>query len=94
MNEDVHKKMISSHSKGKPDVSTLAKSCIFSVTYPSNDICLVIKLEKVLQQGEITDCAEPYIKDSDNQKVGNSVFSVKCQFNEMCNFPVILLPLS
>lgn len=61
--------MIAAHIKGKPDISTLAKSCIFSVTYPSTEVCLVVKLEKVLQQGDITECAEPYMKDSDNQKV-------------------------
>uniref|UniRef100_A0A8C7YTZ1 Dedicator of cytokinesis 8 n=1 Tax=Oryzias sinensis TaxID=183150 RepID=A0A8C7YTZ1_9TELE len=43
------------------DVSTLAKSAIFSITYPSPDIYLVIKIEKVLQQGEIGDCADPYM---------------------------------
>ena len=35
------------HLDGKPDVSTLARSGIFSVTNPSNDVCLVVKLEKV-----------------------------------------------
>ncbi|XP_065674534.1 dedicator of cytokinesis protein 7 isoform X2 [Hydra vulgaris] len=82
MNEDSHKKMMSSHSKGKPDISTLAKSCIFSVTYPSNEVCLVIKLEKVLQQGEITDCAEPYMKDSDNPKVKEKARALAEQFCE------------
>ncbi|XP_023814125.1 dedicator of cytokinesis protein 8 isoform X2 [Oryzias latipes] len=43
------------------DLSTLAKSAIFSITYPSPDIFLVIKIEKVLQQGEIGDCADPYM---------------------------------
>ncbi|XP_057299405.1 dedicator of cytokinesis protein 7-like isoform X1 [Hydractinia symbiolongicarpus] len=68
LNQEWHKKMIAAHIKGKPDISTLAKSCIFSVTYPSTEVCLVVKLEKVLQQGDITECAEPYMKDSDNQK--------------------------
>jgi len=26
-------------------------------------------LEKVLQQGDITECAEPYLKDAENPKV-------------------------
>ena len=44
------------------DVSTLSRSCVFSTTYPSTDLFLVVKLEKVLQ-GDISECTEPYIKD-------------------------------
>jgi hypothetical protein len=44
------------------DVSTLSRSCTFSTTYPSTDLFLVVKLEKVLQ-GDINECTEPYIKD-------------------------------
>ncbi|XP_037633423.1 dedicator of cytokinesis protein 8 isoform X1 [Sebastes umbrosus] len=49
------------------DQSTLARSAIFSITYPTPDIYLVIKIEKVLQQGEIGDCADPYmtLRESD-----------------------------
>lgn len=63
---------IKSMVKGKlgfPDVSSQARGAIFSLTYPSNDVYIVIKLEKVLQQGDISECAEPYIKDSENPKV-------------------------
>jgi len=35
---------------------------VFSTTYPSTDLFLVVKLEKVLQ-GDISECTEPYIKD-------------------------------
>lgn len=89
------------------DQSTLARSAIFSVTYPSPDIYLVIKvmmksaadmtycsksvvctalypgvmmpfcldgtfqIEKVLQQGEISECADPYmtLRECDSSKV-------------------------
>ncbi|EMP29650.1 Dedicator of cytokinesis protein 6 [Chelonia mydas] len=53
-----------------PAISTLARSAIFSITYPSPDIFLVIKLEKVLQQGDIGDCCEPYMvmKETDTAK--------------------------
>ena len=54
---------------GYPDVSSLARSALFSITYPSSDVYIVIKLEKVLQQGDITECAEPYMKESDSAKV-------------------------
>ncbi|KAG7268748.1 hypothetical protein CRUP_034582 [Coryphaenoides rupestris] len=51
-------------------ISTLARSAIFSITYPSQDVFLVIQLEKVLQQGDIGECAEPYMvfKESDAAK--------------------------
>ncbi|KAL8164603.1 UNVERIFIED_CONTAM: Dedicator of cytokinesis protein 7 [Gekko kuhli] len=42
-------------------ISTLARSAVFSLTHPSPDIFLVIKLEKVLQQGDISECCEPYM---------------------------------
>lgn len=44
------------------DDSTQSKTCIFNITYPSSDLFLVIKLEKVLQ-GDINDCIEPYQKE-------------------------------
>ena len=54
---------------GYPDVSTLARSAVFSITYPSSDVYIFIKLEKMLQQGDISECAEPYMKESDSAKV-------------------------
>ncbi|XP_075219096.1 dedicator of cytokinesis [Lycorma delicatula] len=47
------------------DVSTMCRACVFNITYPSSDLFIVIKLEKVLQ-GDINECAEPYIKDEKN----------------------------
>ncbi|XP_048582972.1 dedicator of cytokinesis protein 7-like [Nematostella vectensis] len=60
----------------KRDISTLSRSAIFSITYPSTDVFLVIKLEKVLQQGDISECAEPYLKDTDNAKHRDKVRAV------------------
>ncbi|XP_052102074.1 dedicator of cytokinesis protein 7-like [Mytilus californianus] len=62
MNSDNLKNMISNHVP-KQDVSTLSRSCVLSLTYPSPDVFLVIRLEKVLQQGDIGECADPYLKE-------------------------------
>ena len=66
MNSEWCRKLVKA---GRPDISTLSRSAIFSITYPSPDVFLVIKLEKVLQQGDISECAEPYLKDTENPKV-------------------------
>lgn len=61
MNPENFKRMLQPHIYFS-DPSTLGRSCVFNITYPSTDLFIVIKLEKVLQ-GDITECAEPYIKD-------------------------------
>lgn len=43
------------------DASTQSRSAIFESSYPSDELFLLIRLEKVLQ-GEIKDSAEPYIE--------------------------------
>ena len=65
MNSESLKRLLSSHIQYQ-DVSTLSRSCIFNITYPSSDMFLVIKLEKVLQ-GDVNDAAEPYMKDEKNR---------------------------
>ncbi|XP_077861413.1 dedicator of cytokinesis protein 7-like [Saccoglossus kowalevskii] len=62
LNSDHLRAMLKPHVT-YPDIVTVCRSCIFSITYPSSDVFLVVKLEKVLQQGDISECAEPYIKD-------------------------------
>ncbi|KAJ8285221.1 hypothetical protein GJAV_G00023710 [Gymnothorax javanicus] len=68
------------------DTSTLSRAAIFSITYPSPDIYLVIKIEKVLQQGEISDCAEPYIvmKESDAAKNKDKLDKLRAQSESFC----------
>uniref|UniRef100_A0A7M4EUY4 Dedicator of cytokinesis 7 n=1 Tax=Crocodylus porosus TaxID=8502 RepID=A0A7M4EUY4_CROPO len=67
-------------------ISTLARSAIFSITYPSQDVFLVIKLEKVLQQGDIGECAEPYMifKEADAAKNKEKLEKLKSQSEQFC----------
>ncbi|XP_077992756.1 dedicator of cytokinesis protein 7-like isoform X2 [Glandiceps talaboti] len=67
LNADHLRAMLKPHVS-YPDILTVSRSCIFSLTYPSSDVFLVVKLEKVLQQGDITECAEPYMKEFDSTK--------------------------
>ncbi|XP_063043181.1 dedicator of cytokinesis protein 7-like isoform X2 [Engraulis encrasicolus] len=68
-------------------ISTLARSAIFSITYPSADIFLVIKLEKVLQQGDIGECCEPYMimKESDSTKHKEKLEKLRGQAEQSCS---------
>uniref|UniRef100_A0A2K6SKA5 Dedicator of cytokinesis 8 n=1 Tax=Saimiri boliviensis boliviensis TaxID=39432 RepID=A0A2K6SKA5_SAIBB len=85
LNSDQFKGFLRAHT---PSVaaSSQARSAVFSVTYPSSDIYLVVKIEKVLQQGEIGDCAEPYmvIKESDGGKSKEKVEKLKLQAESFC----------
>ncbi|KAL4630060.1 dedicator of cytokinesis protein 8 isoform X3 [Arapaima gigas] len=85
LNSDQLKGFLRAHSP-RVDTSSLAKSAIFSITYPSPDIYLVIKIEKVLQQGEISDCAEPYIvmKESDTPKNKDKLEKLRNQAESFC----------
>ncbi|XP_053393820.1 dedicator of cytokinesis protein 7-like isoform X3 [Mercenaria mercenaria] len=67
LNSDVCKQMIRYHVPHQ-DLSTTSKAGIFSITYPSPDVFLVIRLEKVLQQGDISECADPYIKEEKSKE--------------------------
>ncbi|XP_030380516.1 dedicator of cytokinesis protein 6 isoform X2 [Scaptodrosophila lebanonensis] len=61
MNTDSLKLMLSSHVQCS-DASTESRSAIFEISYPSNELYLVIRLEKVLQ-GDINNSVEPYLKE-------------------------------
>lgn len=66
MNSEALKRMLGGHV-AYSDPSTLARSCIVSISKPSSDLFLVVRLEKVLQ-GDISECAEPYVRDDKNKE--------------------------
>ncbi|XP_026681191.1 dedicator of cytokinesis protein 7 isoform X2 [Diaphorina citri] len=64
MNSENNRHMLSPHIP-YVDCSTTSHACILNITHASPDLFLVIKLDKVLQ-GDINECAEPYMKDERN----------------------------
>ncbi|KAL1236788.1 Dedicator of cytokinesis protein [Trichinella spiralis] len=50
------------------DASTCCMSALFKITCPSPDLFLVIRLEKVLQPGDINDAVDPYLKEDKNKE--------------------------
>ncbi|KAG9470121.1 hypothetical protein GDO78_018818 [Eleutherodactylus coqui] len=86
LNSDAMKNMLRTQG-GHQAPSTLARSAIFSITYPSPDIFLVIKLEKVLQQGDIGECCEPYmvLKESDGIKNKEKVDKLRAHAEQFCS---------
>ncbi|KAI1900071.1 hypothetical protein AGOR_G00046260 [Albula goreensis] len=85
LNSDQMKGFLRQHTP-HIDQSTMSRAAIFSITYPSPDIYLVIKIEKVLQQGEISDCAEPYMvmKESDTAKNKDKLEKLRGQTESFC----------
>uniref|UniRef100_A0A8C4T3H7 Dedicator of cytokinesis 6 n=2 Tax=Erpetoichthys calabaricus TaxID=27687 RepID=A0A8C4T3H7_ERPCA len=85
LNSDQMKTMLRPHSPHTA-ISTMSRSAIFSITYPSPEIFLVIRLEKVLQQGDIGECCEPYMvmKESDSTKHKEKVEKLRCQAEQYC----------
>ncbi|XP_058146190.1 LOW QUALITY PROTEIN: dedicator of cytokinesis protein 6 [Dasypus novemcinctus] len=85
LNSDSTKGLLRAHGT-HPAISTLARSAIFSVTYPSPDIFLVIKLEKVLQQGDIGECCEPYMvmKEADATKNKEKLEKLRLAAEQFC----------
>uniref|UniRef100_A0AAQ5Z5U1 Dedicator of cytokinesis 6 n=1 Tax=Amphiprion ocellaris TaxID=80972 RepID=A0AAQ5Z5U1_AMPOC len=86
LNSDQMKGLLKPHTPHMA-ISTLARSAIFSITYPSADIFLVIKLEKVLQQGDIGECCEPYMvmKESDSSKHKEKLEKLRLQAEQSCS---------
>ncbi|KAM3868150.1 dedicator of cytokinesis protein 8 [Diretmus argenteus] len=82
LNSEQFKGFLKSHTPNV-DHSSLARSAIFSITYPAPDIYLVIKIEKVLQQG---DCVDPYmtLRDSDSSKNKDKLEKLRGQAETFC----------
>nr|DBA28085.1 TPA: hypothetical protein GDO54_008494 [Pyxicephalus adspersus] len=101
LNSDTFKNYLRHHT---PSVtpSSQARTALFSITYPSQDIFLVVKIEKVLQQGEISECSEPYmvLKESDGGKTKEKVDKLKSQAETFCQrlgkyrMPFAWIPIS
>jgi dedicator of cytokinesis protein 6/7/8 len=71
-NSEGAKRMIEMHVPYE-DVSTQARSCVFDITYPTADLVLLVKLEKVLQQGDVSEVADVYLKeDKSKEKAQNN----------------------
>ncbi|XP_047669058.1 dedicator of cytokinesis protein 7 isoform X22 [Tachysurus fulvidraco] len=85
LNSEQTKAMLRPHIQTAA-ISTLARSAVFSITYPSQDVFLVIRLEKVLQQGDIGECAEPYMvfKESDAAKNKEKLEKLRGQSEQFC----------
>ena len=66
------------------DLSTLAKACIFNITYPSDDLFLVIRVEKCLQQGDIGECAEPYVKAAQSGQSQSQIEKLASNAAQFC----------
>ncbi|CAF0831727.1 unnamed protein product [Brachionus calyciflorus] len=81
LNTDALKHMLNSHQTHE-DLSTQAKSCIFNITHPSNDLYLVVRVDKVLQQGDISECAEPYVKSQ--QQSQSSLEKLSSNAQQFC----------
>ncbi|XP_062985366.1 dedicator of cytokinesis protein 8 [Elgaria multicarinata webbii] len=101
LNAEQFKGFLRSHTP-HIDPSSQARSAVFSVTYPTPDIYLVLKIEKVLQQGEIGDCAEPYmvLKENESGKTKEKVEKLKVQAESFCQrlgkyrMPFAWIPIS
>lgn len=79
MNSENLKRMLTSHVPYS-DVSTQSRTAVFELTHASNDLFLVIRLEKVLQ-GDIKDSVEPYLKE-DKDKYRDKAKSNAADFCE------------
>ncbi|KAJ8930196.1 hypothetical protein NQ314_017036 [Rhamnusium bicolor] len=77
LNPEGLKRMLGGHVPYS-DMSTLARGCIFNISYPTSDLFIVVRLEKVLQ-GDLSECVEPYLKEDKNRDKLKSVAVSVCE---------------
>ncbi|KAG5883156.1 hypothetical protein JTB14_033407 [Gonioctena quinquepunctata] len=77
LNPEGLKRMLGGHVPYS-DTSSLARGCIFDISHPSQDLFIVIRLEKVLQ-GDIGECVEPYLKEDKNRDKLKSIAVSVCE---------------
>ncbi|XP_067927943.1 dedicator of cytokinesis protein 7-like [Watersipora subatra] len=65
------KKLLIDHVP-RQDISSLSRSCIFNITYPSPDIFIVVRLEKVLQPGDVSETYTKDLKSINRDKVAGA----------------------
>ncbi|XP_051893532.1 dedicator of cytokinesis protein 7-like isoform X2 [Pristis pectinata] len=82
LNSEEFREIIQTHNEDP----SYFKKAIFSITQPSSEIYLVIKVEKVLQQGSIAECAEPYmtIKECETAKSKEKIGKLRFQAASFC----------
>jgi hypothetical protein len=83
LNTEQLKQLLQTHQTHE-DNSTLAKACLFNITYPSDDLFLVIRVEKCLQQGDIGECAEPYVKAAQSGQSASQVEKLAANASQFC----------
>jgi hypothetical protein len=74
LNTDKQRQMIKAHTQFNVDLSTMCNTCVLNLTYVSNDIYLVVRIDKVLQQGDIGECIEPYLKYQQMQQQNERLY--------------------
>ncbi|XP_059588313.1 dedicator of cytokinesis protein 6 isoform X4 [Alligator mississippiensis] len=86
LNSEAVKGLLRGHS-APPAISSLARAAIFSISHPSPDIFLVIRLEKVLQQGDIGECCEPYmvLREADGVKNKEKLERLRTAAEQFCS---------
>lgn len=84
MNSESLKQLVQSHQSSTEDHSTHARACIFNITYPSDDLFLVVRVEKCLQQGDIGECAEPYVKAAASGQSASQVEKLASNAAQFC----------
>ncbi|KAL5265112.1 hypothetical protein ACHWQZ_G006003 [Mnemiopsis leidyi] len=62
------------------DKETRGSSAIFSITEPTSDMFVVVRLDKTLQKDELSDSFEAYTKDTDNQRIASKNASIAEDF--------------